>query len=153
MENQTLQELVEKAECRKGEYAGREAGCKFWWPFEPVCIKRNTMNEGRDVISTFTLEIRHFQNGDMEVAIKFRDCMDSKYSREWDMSELLTLTNAEDVAQRLRKGVLNREDEDGVPRYWVPVDNDGWANLLEELEALGLREKNEGQGPDEKIAA
>ena len=150
MENLTLRELVEKANCREGEYAGKEKGFKYWQPFAPVQIMRNTMNEGRDIISTFSFQIRHFHNGNMEVAVKFRDWMDSKYSREWDVSEILNLTNAEDVAHRLKKGVLYCEDESGEPIYWISVDTAGWAYLLEELEALGLRGKKEGQGPDEK---
>ena len=153
MENLTLRELVEKTKCRVGKYAGREAGEKFWRPFDPVCIKRNTINEGRDIASTFSLEIRHYHNGDMEVAVKFRDWMDSKFSREWDVSEILNLTNAEDVAHKLRKGVLYSEANYGEHVYWLPVDNDGWENLSEELESLGLPEENEERGPDEKIVA
>jgi hypothetical protein len=153
MGNLTLRELVENAKCREGEYAGSEAGCKFCWPFKPVCIQRNMINDGRDVTTTFSFEIKHFKNGEMKVAVKFRDWMNSKFSREWDVSDILNLTSAEAVAQRLRKGVLNCEDEFGKPMYWVPVDDEGWVYLVEELEALGLPEKNEEHGPNEKIAA
>lgn len=155
MKNLTVRELVEKAKCRVGNPTGRDAGCKFWRPFGAVRIKRNTFNDGRDIASTCSFEIRHFDNDDMSVVVKFSDWMDSKYSKEWDIPEILNLTNSEDVAHRLRKGVRFCEDESDAPVYYVPIDNDGWENLLEELESLGLPEKFKEQGPDEneKIAA
>lgn len=139
MTKRTLMELVEAANCRVGAYAGKEGGCKFWRPFKVMRIKRELV--GYDMISSdYTFEIRHFQDGDMQVIVRFNDWMDDKYSKKWVSPNILGCTSLVEVSSILRKGFPFSENENGDISYCMPVDNDGWDRLEVELLNLGLRE-------------
>lgn len=131
----TLLELIESKKCRIGKHAGRDAGVKFWRPFEPIRIKRNIVNYNM-ISNVFRFEIRHFFDDNVEFLIHFDDWMDPKFSRVWQMPRLGECTCPQEIASILRRGVLWGEDEFGEPVYWCPLDNEGWDNLLEELEVL-----------------
>jgi len=134
----TLRDLVERVGCRVGEHAGRDAGCKFWRPFEPVRIKCNMIGYG-EISNTFSLQIRHFQDGDMQAIVKFSDWMNG-HSREWSLPQILNCASAEEVASFLRKGVSAGTDDQGEEFFWTTLDNDGWDALLAEFVDLGFDE-------------
>lgn len=110
----TLNNLIEKQKCRKGEITGTTKDGRFWMACDPVIIKDS--GNGWDAPEiTFSLHLRHFENGKIEAVVRLKSrCNRNNLSWDHDYSipALLKCSSIEDVAVELKKGIKTMEGYD-----------------------------------------